>query len=49
MSEANQKEDKLITYTPTTPEGNDAVIPLKYFNGNQRYIVTSIRRQMLFL
>ena len=49
MSEANQKEDKLITNTPTTPEGNDAVIPLKSFNGNQRFIVTSIRRHLLFL
>ena len=41
MSETNQKEDKLITNTPTTPEGNDAVIPLKSFNGNQRFIVTT--------
>ena len=41
MSETNQKEDKLITNTPTTPEGNDVVIPLKSFNGNQRFIVDS--------
>ena len=41
MSETNQKEDKLITNTPTTPEGNDAAIPLKSFNGNQRFIVTT--------
>ena len=37
MSETNQKEDKLITNTPTTPEGNDVVIPLKSFDGNQRF------------